>query len=532
MAPRQKRWDSSLKVDDRTRGTGHALQTFVDRDSEMPYVDNFVQLPHHGYNDYRAPPLNAGLGSHGIRPTAAPLYADRPRLPPPLGTWHRPAPTTPSPYPLATASSQAPGDAYSRPYSPPMVAQQAMPHMYGWRQQHGHWPWKPQEQTSDFPWPLPSVPLHYGRDCTDASLTAVAQGRSAAEVLNLLAPAAPTSAQGPTSAAAAASSSPTAANAWTEAPGAASGGVGPSYIHIRNTFLHDTPDSLSHEPDREVRSCPPSGPPSSRRDIATPSTLDMEAPWMISTPTGSVASIVTPTGEPVLFKHQDMLGGRTLSDFNPHMRSDPDLLPSVHPDPFTRMQLEARRRAERPAVLPPAASGKASTSSAPSRRPPQAIETSPQPAQALLRTTPLPHSSSADDASTMTPDSSADAPLTLGTTAVAAQSTAAVSSPSHPRQTDDAGKDVILATTAIGADMDDPALGTQQLPSRGSALHQWGTCKPCAFVFKGGCANGTECQFCHLCEEGEKKRRKKDRLAARREAREEARNWRRLSKEA
>jgi hypothetical protein len=55
------------------------------------------------------------------------------------------------------------------------------------------------------------------------------------------------------------------------------------------------------------------------------------------------------------------------------------------------------------------------------------------------------------------------------------------------------------------------------LPSRGSALHEWGVCKPCAFVFQGGCKNAKDCQFCHLCEPGERKRRKKERLALRRE---------------
>mmetsp|Transcript_145567 Transcript_145567/g.363029 ORF Transcript_145567/g.363029 Transcript_145567/m.363029 type:complete len:263 (+) Transcript_145567:60-848(+) len=49
-------------------------------------------------------------------------------------------------------------------------------------------------------------------------------------------------------------------------------------------------------------------------------------------------------------------------------------------------------------------------------------------------------------------------------------------------------------------------------PSIGSQAHDLGTCKPCAFVFKGGCANGMACTFCHLCTPGEKKRRKKERL--------------------
>jgi hypothetical protein len=54
-------------------------------------------------------------------------------------------------------------------------------------------------------------------------------------------------------------------------------------------------------------------------------------------------------------------------------------------------------------------------------------------------------------------------------------------------------------------------LGSAEMPSRGSALHQWGACKPCAFVFAEGCMNDINCQFCHLCEPGEKKRRRKER---------------------
>jgi len=53
--------------------------------------------------------------------------------------------------------------------------------------------------------------------------------------------------------------------------------------------------------------------------------------------------------------------------------------------------------------------------------------------------------------------------------------------------------------------------------SLGSAQHSYGTCKPCAFLWKdaSGCQSGTNCEFCHLCPAGEKKRRKKDKLATR-----------------
>jgi hypothetical protein len=51
------------------------------------------------------------------------------------------------------------------------------------------------------------------------------------------------------------------------------------------------------------------------------------------------------------------------------------------------------------------------------------------------------------------------------------------------------------------------------LPSRGSAGHHLGRCKPCAFVGTKGCNSGTDCRFCHLCEVGEKKRREKEKKA-------------------
>jgi len=63
-----------------------------------------------------------------------------------------------------------------------------------------------------------------------------------------------------------------------------------------------------------------------------------------------------------------------------------------------------------------------------------------------------------------------------------------------------------------------PQLGSPALPTVGSASHQQGFCRPCAFLHTKGCANGVECTFCHLCEPGEKKRRRKDKLAMRRAA--------------
>lgn len=64
----------------------------------------------------------------------------------------------------------------------------------------------------------------------------------------------------------------------------------------------------------------------------------------------------------------------------------------------------------------------------------------------------------------------------------------------------------------------EPPLGSPELPSKGSALHAYRACKPCAFFYQEGCSNKEQCAFCHLCEPGERKRRKKERRMARREA--------------
>jgi len=54
-------------------------------------------------------------------------------------------------------------------------------------------------------------------------------------------------------------------------------------------------------------------------------------------------------------------------------------------------------------------------------------------------------------------------------------------------------------------------LGSAEQPTVGSACHYLGICKPCAHAFsKRGCLNGVKCEFCHLCEPGELKRRQKE----------------------
>jgi len=61
------------------------------------------------------------------------------------------------------------------------------------------------------------------------------------------------------------------------------------------------------------------------------------------------------------------------------------------------------------------------------------------------------------------------------------------------------------------------------LPSRGSALHSVGTCRPCAFVHQEGCRSGANCEFCHLCDAGARRRLRRERLRRARAARAAAR---------
>merc|ERR1712232_1103688 len=65
------------------------------------------------------------------------------------------------------------------------------------------------------------------------------------------------------------------------------------------------------------------------------------------------------------------------------------------------------------------------------------------------------------------------------------------------------------AALRLADTIQEPELGTEEFPTVGSIYHRFGTCKPCSFLHKRGCSNGINCQFCHLCDAGEKKRRQK-----------------------
>lgn len=60
-----------------------------------------------------------------------------------------------------------------------------------------------------------------------------------------------------------------------------------------------------------------------------------------------------------------------------------------------------------------------------------------------------------------------------------------------------------------------PGSFTQQVPSKGSALHGDGRCSPCAWFWKPqGCHHGAECGRCHLCPATEIKLRRKAKAMA------------------
>lgn len=70
---------------------------------------------------------------------------------------------------------------------------------------------------------------------------------------------------------------------------------------------------------------------------------------------------------------------------------------------------------------------------------------------------------------------------------------------------------------------DCPTAAEMPLPSRGSALHRLGTCRPCAFVHQEGCRSGANCEFCHMCDAGARRRLRRERLRRARAARAAAR---------
>mmetsp|Transcript_81216 Transcript_81216/g.159393 ORF Transcript_81216/g.159393 Transcript_81216/m.159393 type:complete len:421 (-) Transcript_81216:224-1486(-) len=65
-------------------------------------------------------------------------------------------------------------------------------------------------------------------------------------------------------------------------------------------------------------------------------------------------------------------------------------------------------------------------------------------------------------------------------------------------------------TAAADGEQKDASAGQPPMWSVGSAGHEKQECKPCAFYHTKGCSSGEQCQFCHMCGPGEKKKRKKE----------------------
>mmetsp|Transcript_88990 Transcript_88990/g.157575 ORF Transcript_88990/g.157575 Transcript_88990/m.157575 type:complete len:283 (-) Transcript_88990:49-897(-) len=72
---------------------------------------------------------------------------------------------------------------------------------------------------------------------------------------------------------------------------------------------------------------------------------------------------------------------------------------------------------------------------------------------------------------------------------------------------------VLRLEEALGPAPDQTEALAEAAASAGSAGHFKGLCRPCAFYSTKGCSSGVDCQFCHLCEPGEKKRRQKAKRA-------------------
>eukprot|EP00428_Durinskia_dybowskii_P052371 CAMPEP_0170319752 /NCGR_PEP_ID=MMETSP0116_2-20130129/60594_1 /TAXON_ID=400756 /ORGANISM="Durinskia baltica, Strain CSIRO CS-38" /LENGTH=460 /DNA_ID=CAMNT_0010572491 /DNA_START=51 /DNA_END=1433 /DNA_ORIENTATION=+ len=95
--------------------------------------------------------------------------------------------------------------------------------------------------------------------------------------------------------------------------------------------------------------------------------------------------------------------------------------------------------------------------------------------------------------------------------AVAAAAAAVIGAPSSA-----AAAVVAAAAAAIALPGGAAADGTAAGSSAGNEAHLRGECKPCSYFWykADGCRNGYDCAFCHLCEKGENKKRKKERIRA------------------
>jgi len=71
-----------------------------------------------------------------------------------------------------------------------------------------------------------------------------------------------------------------------------------------------------------------------------------------------------------------------------------------------------------------------------------------------------------------------------------------------------------LETKTVEDQAPPPKSGRVGSFSLGSEGHDTNQCRPCAWAVKpAGCANGRNCEFCHLCDISRLKARKKERMA-------------------
>jgi len=79
----------------------------------------------------------------------------------------------------------------------------------------------------------------------------------------------------------------------------------------------------------------------------------------------------------------------------------------------------------------------------------------------------------------------------------------------------------VISGAVVAAGASPPPLSERRpAPSAGSVMHGTGRCNPCAHYWKErGCTLDADCDFCHLCEDGELRRRRKARYAVMRACR-------------
>jgi len=117
----------------------------------------------------------------------------------------------------------------------------------------------------------------------------------------------------------------------------------------------------------------------------------------------------------------------------------------------------------------------------------------------------------ATSATTPTPLEEAQRAQMLEVQQAAAVAAAQAVSATHEEQV--AAANAFASASGLVLQESTPATSGRELPSAGSTGHGMGQCRPCAFWTTKGCSSGQDCQFCHLCAPGEKKRRQKAKRA-------------------